>query len=156
QSGPHGAAAFIDITLAKVAPEVRYLATQVYRYAGDAFADMLCHAGWMVRSRVDANYKSFDIKTVENKFDLKGRDGYCVPLVVDLQAGEIILTDLYMGSKAFFNNVEGAHGNVAMASREIARFTTTRPTMNTLARTHAEARGAVLIEHRDADITFGL
>ena len=155
QSAPHGAAEFIDITLNKVAPGVRYLATQVYRYAGDAFADMTCHAGWMVRSKVDANVKTFDIKTVENKFDLNGRGGYCVPLVVDLKAQDIVITDLYMGSKAFHNNVEGAYGNVAMASREIARFTQTRPTMKMLAQLHCNARGANVGEDRGADITFG-
>ena len=156
QSAPHGAAEFIDITLTQVAPNVRYLATQVYRYAGEAFADMVCHSGWMVRSKVDASYKSFDTKTVANKFDLNGRGGYCVPLVVDLKAREIIITDLYMGSKAFHNNVEGAYGNVAMACREVSRFTATRPTMDELARAHANARGAELAPRNEADITFGL
>ncbi len=156
QSARHGAAEFIDITLTRVAGDVRYLAAQVYRFAGDAFADMTCHAGWMVRDRVDAAYQSFDVKTVENKLDLTGRTGYCVPLIVDLEAREIVVTDLYMGTKAFNNNVEGAHGNVARAARQIARFKTTRPTMDTLARLHARARGATIVDHPAADITFGV
>lgn len=156
QSAPHGAAELVDVTLDRVAPGVRYLAAQVYRYAGEAFADMVCHAGWMVRSKVEARYKTFDIKTVANKFDLDGRNGYCVPLVVDLKEREVIFTDIYMGAKAFHNNVEGTHLSVARVSREIARFTTTRPTMKTLAEIHAAARGAKLVDERDADISFGV
>ncbi len=156
QSAPHGAAEFVDITLKKVDPNTRYLATQVYRYAGEGFAQMQCHAGWMVRSKVDGTYKSFDLKTVSNKFDLNGTGGYCVPHVVDLEKGEIIMTDLYMGAKAFHNNVEGAYGNVAMAAREIANFTETRPTMKGLAELHVAARGGTLVGQVPADITFGL
>ncbi|GAB4519963.1 MAG: TerD family protein [Haliangiales bacterium] len=156
QSAPHGAAEFIDITLDKIAPNVRYLATQVYRYAGEAFADMCCHSGWMLRSDVNADYKTFDIKTVANKFDLNGRGAYCVPLVVDLKQREMIMTDLYMGTKAFHNNVEGAYGDVALAAREIARFTATRPTMQLLAEAHCRARGGDLCADPSAEITFGL
>ncbi len=156
QSAPHGAAEFIDMTLSRLPSKVRYVAAQVYRYAGDAFSDMQCHAGWMVRDKVDSNYKSFDIQTVAHKFDLNGTGGYCVPLVVDLDARAAIVTDLYMGSNAFHNNVEGAHGNVAMAAREIAGFTKTKPTLLQLAEAHAHARGAILIDSDSADISFGL
>ena len=156
QSAPHGAAEFVDITLSALAPNVRYLATQVYRYAGDAFADMECHSGWMVRSKVDSSYKSFDIKTVAQRFDLHGNAGYCVPLVVDLQRQEIVLTDLYMGSRAFYNNVEGSNSDVSLVAREVSRFTTTRPTMKQLAELHCRARLGEQVDHRDADITFGI
>jgi len=157
QSAPHGAAEFIDITLSALPRKVRFLAPQVYRYAGDAFADMTCHAGWMLRDRVDANYKTFDIQTVANKFDLSGTGGYCVPMYVDLERSEVVFTDLYMGARAFYNNVEGAHGNVALACREIGRFTHTRPTLSQLAELHAVARGARAASARDAaDITFGV
>lgn len=156
QSAPHGAAEFVDITLDRVDRNVRYLAVQVYRYAGDTFAEMDCHAGWMCRDRVDGSYASFDIKTVANKFDLNGTGGYCVPLVVDLHERCIIATDLFMGTKAFHNNVEGSHGAVAAACREIADFVHTRPTMLQLAQLHREARGAVPGDRDAADVRFGL
>ena len=156
QSAPLGAAEFMDVTLSALAPEVRYLAVQVYRYAGDEFAAMQCHAGWMVRTQVDASYQSFDIQTVQNKFDLRGTGGYCVPLIVDLQTKEIIVTDLYMGTKAFHNNVEGAYGEVATAAQQIAGFTKSRPTIKTLAEFHREARGALAATEAEADIRFGV
>lgn len=156
QSAPHGAAEFIDITLDKIANSVRYLAVQVHRYAGDAFAEMDCHAGWMVRKEVNADYKSFDVATVANKFDLHGRAGYCVPLIVDLHAKEIIMTDLYVGTRTAENQVEGVCGEVAIMSKEIARFTKTRPTLKTLAEYHVQARGASLTSKAHADIRFGI
>ena len=156
QSAPGGAAEFIDISLKAVAPKVRYLAVQVFRYHGEEFAAMQCHAGWMVRTKVDANYKSFDIKTVQNMFDLSGTGGYCVPLIVDLQAKEIIVTDLYMGTRNFQNCVEGEYAEVCKASREISRFTESRPTLEGLAQLHQEARGATLVSQDQADISFGI
>ena len=156
QSAPKGAAEFIDVTLSAVPKKVRYLAVQVYRYAGEAFADMTCHAGWMVRSKVDSSMKSFDIKTVQNKLDLEGRSGYAIPLVVDLVKKEIVWIDLYVGSRDFRNRVEGAYSVVAKAAREVSRFCETRPTLKMLADLHLEARGGELAEDAEADITFGI
>jgi len=133
------------------------LAVQVHRYAGHAFKEMPCHAGWMLREAVDADVKSFDIKTVANAFDLNGTGAYCVPLVVDLRRSRMLLTDLYMAGKAFHNTVEGSYGNVSKACRAIARFTETRPTLSDLAVRHAAARGARLTGEREAaELTFGV
>lgn len=156
QSAPHGAAEFIDVSIKALPAKVRYLAVMVYRYAGDAFADMDCHAGWMVREKASGKYKGFDIKTVQNKFDLKGHAGYCVPLIVDLQRKEIIMTDLYMGSKSFHNSVEGSFAYLAKVSREISRFSDTKPTVFELAESHVRARGAHFCEEEEADIRFGV
>jgi len=157
QSAPYGATELIDVTLSALAPHVRYLAGQVYRYAGDDFADMICHAGWMVRDRVDATTQAFDIATVANKVDLKGSGAYALPLLVDLQTQRIVIIDLFMSGKAMRNTVEGAYTHVAAACREIARFTSTRPTMATLARLHLEARGGHEVATREqADVSFGL
>lgn len=157
QSAPHGAAEFIDVTLSALPSNVRYLAVQVYRFAGEAFTEMQCHAGWMVRDRVDARVATFDIATVANKFDLNGTGAYCVPLLVDLVDQRIVLVDLYMGQRAFHNNVEGALGNVTAACREIGRFCQTRPTMHELAELHVQGRGGTRVEAREfAEITFGV
>ena len=73
-----------------------------------------------------------------------------------LEGSSSLPEDLYMGGKSFHNNVEGAHGNVAAACREIVRFTTTRPTLETLALLHLDARGGERVQEQDqADITIG-
>jgi stress response protein SCP2 len=158
QSAPHGAAEFVDITLASLNPMVRYIAVQVYRYCGDTFEQMTdCHTGWMLRSQASSSVKTFDIKTVVNKYDLNGKSAYAIPMVVDLQSHEVILTDLYMTGRARHNNVEGTYGEVALVSRQIADFVNTRPVISDLAMAHAQARGAILADEKaEADISFGL
>lgn len=157
QSAPHGAAEFIDISLSALSEHVRYLAPQVYKYAGSNFADIDCHAGWMVRDQVSAELKTFDIKTVANKFDLNGVGSYALPLVVDVRNGEMLMTDLYVSGRAFYNNVEGARGDVSVLCREMMHFVQTRPNMLTLAYLHAENRCAEMVHAaEDADITFGI
>ncbi len=156
-SAPKGAAEFIDITLCALPPEVRYLAVEVNRFAGEEFAVMRCHAGWMIREEVDASLKTFDIKAVANKINLNGTGAYAVPLVVDLERNEIILSDLYMGGKSMHNSVEGNYGNVALACQALREFTSTRPSMLQLAELHLQARGGVRVDDAAlADVTFGI
>lgn len=156
-SAPYGAAEFIDITLSKISKNVKYLAVQINKYDGDGFAEMDCHAGWMIREEVDNDIKSFDIKTVQNKFDLNGIGGYCIPLIVNLDQQKVIFTDLFMSGKTFHNNVESAYGSVSIISRELAKFTLTRPNMYFLSVLNLEARnGQMVVEKEEADVSIGL
>jgi len=156
QSAPYGAAEFIDISLKKVKSKVKYLGIQV-RYTGDAFTDMDCHAGWMIRDKVDSNVKSFDIKTVQNKFDLNGTGAYCVPLIINLKERKAIITDLYVSGKALHNNVEGSNDNVSVIGKELSTFVQNRPNMYTLSMMNLEARyGEMVQEKEEADVSIGL
>lgn len=157
QSAPMGAAEFMDITLTKLKPEVKYLAIQVNKYCGDNFQDMDCHAGWMLRDKATSDVKTFDIKTVANKFDLNGVGGYAIPLMVDVDAQMIISTDLYVSGLRFHNNVEGSTDDVSTLCSQLARFVKTRPVMSDLAYAHVVARNGALTSFKEnADITFGL
>ena len=157
QSAPKGAAEFMDITLERLSKHVRYLAVQVYHYCGDSFVDMDCHAGWMLRQEVNSDVKTFDVKTVANKVDLNGVGGYAIPILVDLQVQEMIMTDLYVSGRAFHNNVEGASSDVSLICSQVAEFVRTRPVVFDLALAHAVARNATMTDDRTkADITFGV
>lgn len=157
QSAPKGAAEFIDITLAQLPKRVKYLAVQVYKYCGDNFVDIDCHAGWMMRQEVNPDVRTFDVKTVVNKFDLNGAGGYAIPMVVDLEAQEMIMTDLFVSGRAMHNNVEGASGDVSLICSQIASFVQTRPVVADLALAHVVARNATITDDRaKADITFGI
>jgi stress response protein SCP2 len=157
QSAPHGAAEFIDITLSALPEGVRFLVAEVNRYCGEPFGEMRCHAGWMIRDEVNADRKTFDIKTVANKIDLTGAGAYALPLLVDLETREIVLTDLYMAGAALHNTVEGSQSDVALACRALREFTSTRPSMRALAEHHAAARGCVLLDDpAAAEVTFGV
>jgi hypothetical protein len=157
QSAPDGAAEFIDVTLKALPEGTRYLAPQVYRYCGEHFSEMVCHAGWMLRKKVSADYKTFDIKTVANKFDLNGKNAYAVPFLVDLKEKKIIWLDLYVSGKSLHNRIEGAVGNIALICQEVSDFVLTRPTMAQLAKHHVHARGGKAVDSRSqADITMGV
>lgn len=157
QSAPMGASEFIDITLDKLPRKVKYLAVQVYKYCGDNFVDIDCHAGWMIRKDVSSDVKAFDAKTVANKFDLNGVAAYAIPIIVDLDAAEIIFTDLYVGGRAFHNNVEGAHSDISLICEQVAGFVESKPLVSELAYAHAMARRAKMVADREeADITFGV
>lgn len=157
QSAPYGAAEFIDITLSKLAPSVAYLAVQIYRYSGEHFRDMDCYAGWMFRKKANANIKTFDIKTVANKFDLNGVGAYAIPLMIDIRTQEIISTDLYVAGMQWHNNVEGAVNDVALLCEQLADFVHTRPVLGDLAQAHVWARKGQLTDFKEnASITFGL
>jgi len=159
-SAPHGAAEFIDIPLEdmKATDGTRYIATQIYRYAGDKFSDMPeCFSGWMIREKTSKSQKSFDIKTVQNKFDMNGSGAYAIPILVDLETKEIIFIDLYVNGLHTHNRVEGAYEDISSITREVAKFSETRPNLMSLAAYHAEGRNAELVQDKDdADITFGV
>lgn len=181
QSAPHGAAEFVDIDLEifckkiknpkrhglhpvknwrkkkKHQKSVRYIATQIYKYSGSSFPDLDCYAGWMIRDRVDNSYQSFDIQTVQNKFDVNGRGSYAIPILIDLVERTIIFVDLYVNAIASTNNVEGAYRDISVLSRELARMIETRPNMYDLARWNVQGRSACIINKKEeADMIIGV
>ena len=159
QDAPFGAAEFIDVELAEVRKlaDCRYLAPQINRYSGDFFGLMDCHSGWMIREKVDGRYASFDLKTVQNKFDLTGTSGYCLPILVDLHKSEIIFLDLYVTGQGRHNSAEQSVSDVSILSQEMVKLGAMLPNLFDLAVLHQQSRGAERV-HRpeEADITFGL
>jgi hypothetical protein len=157
QSAPHGASEFIDIQLDRLKPEWRYIAMQVYRYAGDRFNQMTCHCGWMERQQASSKHKTFDPKTVRSKVDLNGSGAYCIPLMVDLERQQIIYTDLYVSGEPAFNRVEEAGQNAALICEQVARFNQTKPTFWELAIAHLQARSGTQVDSKaEAKVTFGI
>ena len=165
QSAPRGACEFIDVDLARVRERMNgegYLAILVNRYCGESFgACAAAQAGWMLRDRPDAGRKAFDPAAVRDRFALTGAAGYALPLAVDLSDLSAVCLDLYVSGAALHNRVEGQRADVATLTREVARFTRTRPTLADLAERHAAARGATRVPFPEdgappADVTFGL
>lgn len=134
-SAPHGAVEFIDISLPffnKTYKNARYLVPVVYRFHGDTFDNLECFTGWQMRDKCDASRKSFDIKTVANKLDIKRKANVCVPLIVDCR-GEIIYADAYFGNNSYFlNNVESSHKSLSAVAKELSKFVERKPTFGWL------------------------
>lgn len=158
QDAPSGAAEFIDVELSVVRnlSDCRYLAPQINHFCGDSFAAMDCHSGWMIRDQVDARYQTFDLKTVQNKFDLNGSSGYCLPILVDLKESEIIFMDLYVSGHSQHNTAERAVHDVSILCQQMVLLGQMLPNLYDLAVLHQLARGAERVDRaEEAEITFG-
>jgi hypothetical protein len=160
QSAPLGAAEFIDVDipyLKKNMDNVRYLVPQIFRYSGEKFSEMTAYSGWMIRENVDSSYKSFDIKTVENKFNLVGNSSYSIPILVDLLDEKIIFVDIYVKAVKQLNNVEGSYEDISTISREMAKMIESKPNMFDLIKFNAIGRNSEIVEDKEeADISFGI
>jgi hypothetical protein len=159
QDAPEGAAEFVDAELSALRKlqNCRYLAPQIFRYHGEFFALMDCHAGWMIRDQVDASYASFDLKTVQNKFDLSGTSGVALPILVDLERSEIIILDLYLPGLQSHNRVEACVTDISKACAAMVDLGEMLPNFYDLAELHQQCRGAQRVEQQhQADLTFGL
>ncbi|MBS9784125.1 TerD family protein [Candidatus Gracilibacteria bacterium] len=184
QSAPHGAVEYIDLDLKKFQSKkpffprkeknIRYISVQIYKYSGDDFEDIECFAGWQMREKIDSNYKSFDEKTVANKFDLYGKGSYFMPLIVDVELGKIIYTDLSINAANNYNNVvfnrsveycmsinaannynnvEGSLDTVEILVKEIIKFKDSKPNIYELINDHIQANNCEKVEKKEeADI----
>jgi len=160
QSAPHGAAEFIDIDIPmkKMDPKIRYLVPVIYVYCGENFTELdCCYAGWSIRDNINDKYKSFNIKTVENKLDICGVGSYSIPMAVDLKEDKIIYVDLYVNSLAWGNRVENSHHSISLILKQLIGMTDTKPNMRDLAYINQIARGGELVARKGAaDITIGI
>ena len=159
QSAPHGAAEFIDVKLDSVPKKMAFVAPRVYKYSGESFDQCKeAFVGWMSRDKCTKDYKSFDVKTVENAFQLTRSAAYATPFLVDLKKREVVYVDLYNGrGNSYHNRVENSLDSVSNLTRECARFVETKPVLGHIAECHVAARGAILTSDKDsADITIGV
>ncbi|MFW9952342.1 MAG: TerD family protein, partial [Candidatus Thorarchaeota archaeon] len=157
-SAPNGASEFIDINMKKLNDGIKYLGIQVYVYAGENFNQVeKSYAGWMIRDEASSSRKSFDIKTVANKFNMVGAGRYAIPMIVDVEASEIVFVDIFMNGTNSMNRVEGAVKDVSTVAREIVKMVDTKPNMLDLIKYQVEASNAELVENKeDATITYGI
>jgi len=161
QSAPHGATEFIDIDipmLKKKFPQYRYIAPALLKYAGENFNQVeTCYSGWMLRNELNDKYKSFDIKTVENKINISGSNSYSLPYLLDLNENKLIYIDLYVGKSNDYITIEKNKEEISTICKQMVGFIDTKPNMLDLVRYHIQSRNAFVVANKEgADITFGL
>lgn len=157
-SAPHGAVEFLDINMSALRKDIKYLGIQVYLYSGEAFNQVeKSYAGWMIRDKANKSRQSFDIKTVENKFNMVGQGRYAIPMIVDVEKSEIVFVDLYMNGTSSMNRVEGAVNDVSTTAREIVKMVDTKPNMLDLITYRMKSSGIEIVENKeDATATYGI
>lgn len=156
QSAPFGAAEFIDADLDVLKRKGhRYLGLLVYRFCGEYFSEMECFTGWMMRDKPNASYKTFDIASVEQKLLLAGEATYALPVLFDTHRRQALWLDLRVYGTEDRNSVEGSWGNVERLVRVGRQMSVWKLDLSQLASLHARARGATIVESREAaDISF--
>jgi len=153
-TAPNGACEFIDISIDKVLTTgARYVAAVIKSYTGQPFRNLPeCFCGWMTRDHAQHG-EVFEAKTVQNKADLAGDTCVAIPVIIDLQERKAIWADIALTNPPSFpNNVEANKGSISLVCKNIASLK--RPTLHTLLRLHAEARGTLTDNPEKAETVF--
>jgi len=156
-AGKNGVSEFIDIDKkSAIDYGVRYVVMNVISFTGQQFTSLpKCYAGCMGRDKPQSG-EIYEPSTVTTKFDLTTEARYCIPLIFDLKENKFIWTDIALSSKQgwYGRAVEdNSRGILAMLK---AMVTLKKPNLYDLFRLHANARGTLVHNRKDADIIFSL
>ena len=154
---PLGATEFVDLDLLELTQTgAAYAVPVVFSYNDVPFELMTdAFAGVMVRSAEAAKEGThFDVRTVEQRFDLAGEARIAVPMLVDLAAGRLCWIDMNLGASGYGHNVRGYAAKLAHLGRSLLAYYAAgrRTTMWQLATWHAAARATSVAVRRDSAV----
>lgn len=154
-SAPKGACEFIDINLSSVLDMgARYVVMSVLSYSRQPYISLPeCFGGWMMRSKPNSG-EVFDAKTVKDRIDITASSRSCVPVIIDALTRKMYWADLALKSMAQINNAAKNSVGFSQIGRAIVELR--KPSLFDLFLIHAEARGEIVNEGKDADTVFGL
>lgn len=154
----NGASEFIDIDIdSAVKYGARYVAMNVYVYAGPTFAQHdKVYAGWMTRDEVQSN-EVYEPKTVQQKIDLTSESRNAVPVFFDLVERKAIWADMTSVTKTNYggNNVESNRATIQQTIDAIVSLDS-KVSLYDLFRLHGAARGDIVEARADADTVFAI
>jgi hypothetical protein len=155
-SAPDGACEFIDIDLPSVKNYGgRYLVMSIYAYTNHPYCNLPeCFAGWMMRDAPQSG-AIFDPQTVIDKVDITANTRICIPVIIDVVTRQVIWCDLAMRKNPRWqNNLEANKNSMALLGKTIC--TLKKPTLYELFSLHAQARGTLVDNPKNADTVFGI
>jgi hypothetical protein len=151
---PQGASEFIDIDVERCRKlGVRYVVACISNYTRQPFCDLPeCYAGWMARHHPDSG-EPYDPATVVDRFDVSSATEFCLPMVFDLEARQMIWADIAVATYPRWQN--NVHNNLAGVSLMVRALTHLRKLdLHTLFELHIRARGTQVERPEDADTVF--
>jgi hypothetical protein len=156
-SAPRGACEFIDVNIkkAKEALGAKYVAMCMNSYTNQLYSSLPeCFGGFMMREGKGNTGEIFDARTVENKFDITAETQYVMPLIIDLEAEEVIWTDMSLKINGYCaNNVVSNLTQSQLMMKAMVEMV--KPSLYDLFRLHAEARGTLIEDIDTAKCIFG-
>ena len=155
-SAPNGASEFIDVDMQKcISRGVRYAMMNVYSYTIQPYCELPeCFAGVMARQKPNSG-EIYDPRTVENKMDLTADSTIAIPMIIDLVDRQVIWTDLSLKRNlSTYNTLHGNMSNLQLTVKAMVNLC--KPNLHDLFRMHAEARGEIVEDIKDADTIFSM
>lgn len=151
-TAPSGASEFIDVDINKcINRGIRYISMDVLVYSGINFDELEdCFAGWMTRENDTGEI--FEVKTVQNKFDITCAAKNLTPAIFDLVERKVIWVDMSFSGSAI-NNIEYGMSKIQLIGETFSNMK--KMNLQELFTMHAFARGAEIVENReDADLVY--
>lgn len=137
----NGASEFIDIDIDKLykATRSRYIAMTVNVYTGQNFNTFRAMAGYMVRDGKTG--KSYEPKSVEQKYDITAGTKFAVPMILDLKERKVIWMDLGLHDAAkMFTNVGHKGADLSTLSQYAVEMYREKANMLDLLLLHTKGR----------------
>lgn len=151
---PKGASEFIDIDVDRCRElGVRYIVACINNFTGQAFCDLPeCFAGWMARHHPDSG-EAYEPASVVDRFDVSSDTQFCLPMVFDLEAREMIWADIAVATQPqWHNNVQNNLAGVSLMLRALTQLR--KLDLHTLFDLHVRARGAFVDRPEEAETVF--
>lgn len=155
-TAPNGASEFIDLHMPSILEYGgRYVVACILSYSAQPFCDLPeCFGGWMLR-RQPGSGEIYEPQTVQTKIDIAANTRFCIPVIMDLAAREVIWCDLALNrNPRFVNNVDSNQGGMIAMGKAMTGLV--KPTLFDLLQIHAAARGILVNHPAEADIVFNL
>jgi hypothetical protein len=153
---PNGASEFIDVDLARCAAKgVRYVVMCLNNFTNQPYCDLPeCYAGWMARKKPNSG-EIYEPSTVVDRFDVASNTVFCLPAIFDIQAREVIWSDIALTSRPRYANNVGNHlSGVSLMLRALTGLRKTD--LHTLFELHIRARGTRTADMAKADTLFSV
>lgn len=153
---PNGACEFIDISRKSCLEQgVRYVAMVVNSYTLQPYCDLPeCFAGWMARKQPNSG-EIFEAKTVQDKVDLAANMQIAIPAIFDLKEKQVIWADLCLTKWPYwYNTVASNLWGIQLTLKSMLHLN--KPNMYDLFKMHAELRGELVDNEKDADKVYSV
>lgn len=154
-SAPNGASEYIDMDLEDLKSKgVRYVSLVVNSFTETPFCDLPeCFVGFMEREDIKSG-EIYEPKTVINKSDITSSSEQVLPIIIDIEAMEVVWADLVVSNAVSVNNVHRNKPRLIYALK--AMLNAVKPNMYDLAMLNVLARGELVSSKEEADVVFSV
>lgn len=153
---PEGASEFIDVSRERCREAgVRYVVMTINSYTAQSYCDLPeCFAGWMGRAKPNSG-EIYEPKTVHDKLDISSNAKIAIPAIFDLQADQVIWSDMALTRWPFWYNTIAANlWGIQLTLKSLVELS--KPNLYDLLKLHIDARGELVASKDSAETVFSV